>query len=140
MDGGAIDSSDEMTNHHGAKRLAVSDSAREKLMTVHSKDGKQQATKLERIGKLAETKKDLVFNNLGHVVDLDLLRESYRQLDGNKAVGIDGVSKEYYGKHLEGNLQDLLNRIRKGAYKPQPASIVEIPKEDGSTATGNTLF
>jgi group II intron reverse transcriptase/maturase len=67
------------------------------------------------------------------VVDLDLLRASYRQLDGNKAVGIDRVTKVLYGTKLEENLQDLLARIRRNAYKPQASRLVEIPKEDGST-------
>jgi len=102
-------------------------------MFTHSKGENQKTTKLDRIGKIAATQKDTVFNNIGHAVDLDLLRECYRQLDGNKAVGIDGVTKEAYGKMLEDNLQNLLAEIRRGGYKPQPARIVEIPKEDGST-------
>lgn len=102
-------------------------------MTVLRTDGDQKTTKLERIGKLAELEKNTVFNNLGHALDLELLRASYHRLDGKKAVGIDGVTKEAYGSRLEDNLQDLLMRIRKGAYKPQPSRIVEIPKEDGST-------
>ena len=102
-------------------------------MTVQTEDGKQKTTKLERIGKRAKFKKDTVFNNIGHVVDLDLLRESYRQLEGKKAIGIDGVTKATYGEKLEENLQDLLARIRRNAYKPQASRLVEIPKEDGST-------
>ena len=102
-------------------------------MTVHRTDGKQQTTKLERIGSIAEAQKDIVFNNIGHAIDLALLRKSYHQLDGNKAVGIDNVRKENYGSNLEDNLQDLLKRIRKDAYKPQPVRTVEIPKEDGAT-------
>lgn len=102
-------------------------------MTVHRKDGEQKTTKLERIGKVAELRKDIVFNNLGHAIDLDLLRECYRKLDGKKAIGIDEVSKETYGRNLEDNLKNLLGRIRRGAYKPKPSKIVEIPKEDGST-------
>jgi RNA-directed DNA polymerase len=74
-----------------------------------------------------------VFNNIGHVVDLDLLRASYRQLEGKKAVGIDGETKASYGEKLEDNLQDLLARLRRNAYKPQASRLVEIPKEDGST-------
>jgi RNA-directed DNA polymerase len=112
--------------------LADSNNVKEKLMAVH-RDGEQQTTKLERIGKLATTKKDTVFNNLLHVVDLKLLHASYQQLDGNKAIGIDGVTKAAYGVNLKDNLQDLLKRIRKGAYKPRASKIVEIPKEDGST-------
>ena len=101
-------------------------------MTVHREDGEHRMTKLERIGKLAAEKKDTVFNNLGHVVDLDLLRKSYRQLDGKKAVGIDEVTKVAYGGNLEENLLNLLRQIRTGAYKPKPSRIVEISKEDGS--------
>ena len=100
-----------------------------KLMSVQTVDGEQKTTNLERIGKRASFRKDTVFNNIGYVVDLDLLRESYRQLDGKKAVGIDGVTKTFYGEKLEENLQDLLARIRRSAYKPQPSRLVEIPKK-----------
>jgi RNA-directed DNA polymerase len=101
-------------------------------MTVQTDDGQQKTTKLERIGKRAKFEKDTVFNNIGHTVDLDLLYECYRELDGKKAIGIDGVTKESYGKKLEERLQDLLARIRRNAYKPQATRLVEIPKEDGS--------
>lgn len=102
-------------------------------MSVLRKDGNQKTTKLERIGKLAASKKDTVFNNIAHVVDLDLLRSSYQQLDGKKAIGIDKVTKIAYGRNLEENLQNLLRNIQGNAYKPQASRIVEIPKEDGST-------
>jgi RNA-directed DNA polymerase len=102
-------------------------------MTVRTADGDQKTTKLECIGKRAKLRKDTVFNNIGHVLDLDLLRECYHELDGKKAIGIDGVKKEAYGERLEDNLQDLLARIRRHAYKPQASRLVEIPKEDGST-------
>jgi group II intron reverse transcriptase/maturase len=101
-------------------------------MFTHSTGENQKTTKLDRIGKLAATQNNVVFNNIGHAIDLNLLHECYRQLDGNKAVGIDGVTKEAYGKKLEENLQSLLAEIRRGAYKPQAARMVEIPKEDGS--------
>ena len=102
-------------------------------MVVHSDDKLQWKTKLERIGELAEKQKETVFNNLAHVIDIEFLSERYHWLDGKKAIGIDGVDKETYGSRLGDNLQDLLGRIRKGSYKPQPSKIVEIPKEDGST-------
>jgi group II intron reverse transcriptase/maturase len=102
-------------------------------MTVQTADGKQKTMKLECIGKRAKLQKDTIFNNIGHVLDIDLFRECYRELDGKKAIGIDRVTKEAYGKKLEGNLQDLLTRIRRHAYKPQASRLVEIPKEDGNT-------
>ncbi|QDQ38949.1 group II intron reverse transcriptase/maturase [Legionella geestiana] len=102
-------------------------------MTVQTADGKQQTTKLECISRRARLQKDTVFNNIGHALDIDLLRECYQELDGKKATGIDKVTKEAYGKKLGDNLQDLLARIRRCAYKPQASKLVEIPKEDGST-------
>jgi group II intron reverse transcriptase/maturase len=102
-------------------------------MAVQTAYGKQKTTRLECISKRATHRKDTVFNNIGYVVDLDLLRECYQELDGKRAIGIDGVTKNTYGKKLEDSLQDLLGRIRRNAYKPQASRIVEIPKEDGST-------
>jgi len=40
---------------------------------------------------LEEMKKETVFNNLLHVVNLDFLHECYQELDGKKAIGIDKV-------------------------------------------------
>ena len=56
-------------------------------MSVHSNDGPTWSMKLERIGELSKQKKDLVFNNLGHVICIDWLRELYQQLDSKKAIG-----------------------------------------------------
>ncbi|MEI8055457.1 MAG: group II intron reverse transcriptase/maturase [bacterium] len=102
-------------------------------MNVRTDYENNKTTNLERINKRATFRPDTVFNNIGYVVDLNLLRESYQQLDGKKAVGIDKVTKEIYGKNLEDNLQNLLARIRRNAYKPRGSRLVEIPKEDGST-------
>jgi len=63
-------------------------------MAVQTEDGKQKTTKLESISGRAEYRRDTVFNNIGHVVDLDLLHECYQALDGKKALGIDSVTKE----------------------------------------------
>lgn len=102
-------------------------------MIVQTDYENNKTTNLDRIGRRAKFRKDTVFNNIAYVVDLNLLSESYQQLDGQKAVGIDGVTKAFYGRKLEENLKDLLARIRRNAYKPQASRLVEIPKEDGST-------
>lgn len=102
-------------------------------MTTQTAGGNHETTKLDCISKRAKFRPDTVFNNVGYALDLDLLRESYRLLGAKKAVGIDGVTKAAYGAKLEDNLQDLLARIRRNAYKPQASKLVEIPKEDGST-------
>ncbi|KJV97263.1 reverse transcriptase family protein [Orientia tsutsugamushi str. Sido] len=100
-------------------------------MAVHSIDRNTWLTKLERIKLLSSKNQDIKFNNLGHIIDLKMLEEQYKELDSNKAIGIDGITKEDYGKKLKANLLSLLIRIRKWQYQAKPARITEIPKEDG---------
>jgi len=101
-------------------------------MAVHSKDGTTWQTKLERISKRAAEDPAVMFNNLGHLITDTMLYELYQQSDGTKAVGIDNITKEKYRENLEENLKNLIQQIRKGTYRPKPARITEIPKEDGS--------
>lgn len=54
-------------------------------------------------------------------------------MDGAKAVGIDGITKEEYSRKLEENLENLVERIKAKSYKPKPARKVEIPKDNGKT-------
>jgi RNA-directed DNA polymerase len=101
-------------------------------LTVHSIDrSKPGKTKLDRLSKCANSYKDAVFNNLGHIIDEDLLKQVYQKLESKRAIGVDGVNKETYGERLEENIKDLLRRIRNGSYHPKPSKLVEIPKEDG---------
>lgn len=85
-----------------------------------------------RIG-LAAKDKEKVFNNLFCHFNMENLREAFHAQDGSKAVGIDGITKEQYGRSLEENLQVLLARLHKGTYRPQPKRSVEIPKANGKT-------
>ena len=90
-------------------------------------------TKLERISQLSKENPDMVFTSIGHLINKELLMECYKAMDGKKAVGIDGATKEEYGRNLEENLENLVERLKKKSYKPQPARRVEIPKENGKT-------
>jgi group II intron reverse transcriptase/maturase len=87
------------------------------------------STDLTRIGGKAQQYPKLVFTSLyHHVTDIDNLRECYKLLAGNKATGIDYVSKVEYGKNLESNLRELSSRLKRMGYRPQPKKRVYIPK------------
>lgn len=43
------------------------------------------------------------------------------------------LTTAFNGKNLDDNLKDLVNRLKKKAYKPKPAKRVEIPKDNGKT-------
>ena len=83
-----------------------------------------------RIGHRAKDKTS-VFNNLHTHINVETFREAYKALDGTKALGVDRVSKEEYGKDLEAHLEDLALRVQRGSYRPQPKREVLIPKADG---------
>lgn len=91
------------------------------------------ATKLARVEVKSRQEPEVVFSNLGHIIDEPLLRKCFNSLDGSKAIGIDGVTKVSYEENLEKNLQSLLTKIRRGTYIPKPSRVVEIPKIDGTT-------
>jgi len=88
-------------------------------------------TKLERISELAIQNPKMVFTSLYHLINIDLLRQSHREMDGNKAAGVDRVTKEAYESNLEENLSDLVARLKRKQYRPQPSLRVYIPKADG---------
>lgn len=87
------------------------------------------STNLTWIGEKARKQPDLVFSSLyHHVTDVDNLRACYDALDGNKAIGVDGVTKKEYGRNLNENLQELSIRLKRMGYKPQPKRRAYIPK------------
>ena len=88
-------------------------------------------TKLARISQLSKENPKMVFTSLGHLINKEMLRDCHIQMEGDKAVGIDGVTKDEYGKNLEANLELLVERLKKKSYRPKPARLVEIPKENG---------
>ena len=90
-------------------------------------------TKLARIAQLSYENPDMEFTSIGHLINKQMLRRCHEEMDGDKAVGIDGVTKEEYGSMLEKNLDDLTGRMRRKAYHPKPARRVEIPKDNGKT-------
>jgi group II intron reverse transcriptase/maturase len=86
-------------------------------------------TDLTRISEKARKEPELVFTSLyHHIYDVDNLRACYDALDAHKATGVDGVTKEEYGKNLGGNLQDLSARLQRMGYRPGPKRRSYIPK------------
>ncbi|MEN8132692.1 MAG: group II intron reverse transcriptase/maturase [Pseudomonadota bacterium] len=87
------------------------------------------STDLRRIGEKARSDHQLVFTSLyHHVSDVDNLRACYEALPAERAVGVDGVTKEQYGENLEENLQGLSQRLRRMGYQPQPKRRSYLPK------------
>jgi len=85
-------------------------------------------TELERIAEIARKHPDEKLTALVHYITAETLKESYRNMERGKAVGVDGVSWEEYGMDLDGNVERLMDRMKAKAYRPQPVRRVYIPK------------
>jgi len=85
-------------------------------------------TKLGFVSQRAAREPESKFTSLMHLVNEGSLERSYYQLGRNRAGGVDGVSWEEYGREFEGNTKDLMERMKRMGYRPQPARRVYIPK------------
>lgn len=87
------------------------------------------ARDLTRIGERARQEPSLRFTSIYHfVTDLEHLRACYAALPADRAAGVDGVSKEEYGRNLEANLTELSAKLGRLGYRPKPVKRVYIPK------------
>lgn len=99
-------------------------------LRTQSREGVQSA--LARVRQVAKEDKKVRFTSLmHHIYNPDTLREAYFGLKRDAAPGVDGETWQTYGRDLEGNLQDLSARLKRGAYQARPARRVYIPKPDG---------
>jgi RNA-directed DNA polymerase len=89
-------------------------SALERLRQAVQRDRKQRFTAL-----------------LHHVYDVGRLRGAYLAVKRDAAAGVDGETWQHYGENLEGNLRDLSERLKRGAYWAKPVRRAYIPKADG---------
>jgi len=87
---------------------------------------------LDRVRQAASNDRELRFTTLWHhVYDVRRLREAYLSMKRNASPGVDGQTWKQYGEDLESHLEDLSDRLRRGAYRAKPVRRVFIPKADG---------
>ena len=90
------------------------------------------ATKLQRIAAKARTESSCRFTSLFHLMNVEMLRECFRELRKDAAAGIDKVTKKEYGLSLEKNLTALVEKLHRMSYTPLPVRRVYIPKPGSS--------
>jgi len=86
---------------------------------------------LDRVRQAARRDKRMKFTALLHHLTKERLEGAYRRLKRDAAPGVDGVSWGEYGEGLNEKLEDLLDRIHRGAYRAKPSRRTYIPKGDG---------
>jgi group II intron reverse transcriptase/maturase len=99
--------------------------------TCRAQNRESVSQALERIRQAARHRKKERFTSLLHHVSVDLLRLAFFELKRNAAPGVDGLTWQDYEADFDRNIEDLHDRVHKGAYRAQPSRRLYIPKPDG---------
>jgi RNA-directed DNA polymerase len=86
---------------------------------------------LDRVRTAAKQRKKERFTTLFHHLSIDLFREAFFALKRDAAPGVDGQTWQDFEADLEPRLQDLHDRVHRGAYRALPSRRRYIPKPDG---------
>ncbi len=112
------------------RRLAKGNSREQNMLRTQGRARMQNA--LKRVRQAATIDKKLRFTALlHHIYSVDTLREAYFGLKRDATAGVDGETWRHYGEELEQSLQELSDRLKRGAYRAKPVRRVFIPKPDG---------
>ena len=88
-------------------------------------------TKLIRIAQIAKERPKEVFTSLYHHLNEEVLVQCHQELKGDKAVGVDEITKANYAENLKENIYHLVEALKRHSYKPQAVRRTYIPKGDG---------
>src|SRR6267378_3970640 len=88
-------------------------------------------TSLLGIAKKASSDKRYRFRNLYRELNEELLLDSWRLLRKDAAYGVDRVSAAEYEANLEGNVHQLVERLKRKSYRAKLVRRQYIPKGDG---------
>jgi RNA-directed DNA polymerase len=102
--------------------------------TRRAQDRESVSQALERIRQAARQRRKEQFTTLLHHISIELLRLSFFALKKDAAAGVDGLTWQDYEADLERNLEDLHDRVHRGAYRAMPSRRHYIPKPDWTTA------
>jgi RNA-directed DNA polymerase len=112
------------------RRLAKGNLLESNAFRTQCRDNAPSA--LERVREAARKDKKQRFTALlHHVYDTQRLLDAYLALKRDAAPGVDGETWQHYGENLEGNLRDLAERLKRGAYRAKPVRRAYIAKTDG---------
>ncbi len=88
-------------------------------------------TSLRRIAKKARRDKKHRFRDLYGMLNEGLLLDCWRYLNKRAASGVDRVTAREYERNLEGNVRELVERLKGKRYRAKLVRRVYIPKSNG---------
>ena len=99
--------------------------------TLRAQDREGVSQALERVRQAAKQRRRERFTALFHHLNPAMLRTAFFALKRDAAAGVDGVRWQDYEADLDRRIEDLSDRVHRGAYRAQPSRRRYIPKPDG---------
>jgi len=97
----------------------------------HTQRWKPVCPKLRRVQERARAHPEEQFTSLAQHLTVRRLEQAFRAIDPRAAAGIDGVTKQAYGRNVKQNLLELHDRLRRGKYRARPVLRKWIGKAGG---------
>src|SRR3954447_24203658 len=98
--------------------------------TRRAQDRESVSQALDRIRQAARREEER-FTTLFHHLSVPMLRLAFYALKRDAAPGVDGLTWQAYAADLDRRIEDLHERVQRGAYRAQPSRRRYIPKPDG---------
>src|ERR1700730_10795490 len=99
--------------------------------TRRAQDRESVSQALERVRQVAKQRRKERFTALFHHINSAMLHTAFFALKRDAAAGIDGMTWQDYEADLDRRIEDLSDRVHRGAYRAQPSRRRYIPTPDG---------
>src|SRR5712691_7514083 len=99
--------------------------------TRRAQDRESVSQALGRVRQAAKQRRKERFTALFHHLNPAMLRTAFFALKREAAAGVDGMTWQDYEADLDRKIEDLWDRVHRGAYRAQPSRRRYIPKPDG---------
>ena len=113
------------------ERRAGAEGNADQQCTRRAQDRESVSQALARIRQVAKERKKERFTALLHHIDAPMLRTAFYALKRDAAPGMDGLTWRDYEADLDRRIENLHDRVHRGAYRAQPSRRRYIPKPDG---------
>src|SRR6478609_7167571 len=99
--------------------------------TRRAQDRESVSQALDRIPRVAKTRRKEKFTSLFHHLSIPMLRMAFFALKREAAPGVDGLTWQDYEADLDRRIEDLHARVQRRVYRALPCRRRYIPKPDG---------
>jgi RNA-directed DNA polymerase len=112
------------------ERRAGTEGKADQQSTRRAQDRESVSQALDRLRQAAGREEER-FIALFHHLSVPMLRLAFYALKRDAAPGVDGLTWQAYETDLDRRIEDLHERVQRGAYRAQPSRRRYIPKPDG---------